>query len=48
MEGIKNIISLLWQDLINLIHIFSKKEGSEEIIGYSKKLKKEGIIRIKN
>ena len=38
MEGIKNIISLLWQDLINLIYILSKKEGSEEIIDYSKKL----------
>jgi len=48
MEGIKNIISLLWQDLINLIYIFSKKEGSEEIIDYSKNLKKEGIIRMQN
>lgn len=48
MEGIKNMVSLLWQDLINLIHLNPKKEGSTEIIDFSKQLSKDGIIKIPN
>ena len=48
MKEIKNIFSLLWQDFINLINFFSKTSGTKKIIGFSKSLKKEGIIKIEN
>ncbi len=48
MEGIKNIFSLIWQDLINLIHFFTINSGTKEIINHSKNLKKDGIIKIEN
>jgi hypothetical protein len=48
MKGIKNIVSLIWQDLINLIHYFTINRGTKEITNHSKNLKKDGIIRIEN
>ena len=47
-ETIKNIISLLWQDFIHLIHLFDRHSDDESIRAYSKELKKTGIIQIPN
>ncbi len=46
MQGIKNIVSLLWQDFINLLHISPRKSGSDEILSLSKQLNQDGILRI--
>ncbi len=46
MEGIKNLVSLYWQDLINLIHFSPSKKGGDDVIKYSKELQKEGLMRI--
>ncbi len=46
MTGIKNFVSLCWQDVINLIHIVPPQKGNKEILDYSKQLRKQGVIRI--
>lgn len=48
MNVFKNIISLLWQDFINFIHLFPKNSGEEDVVAYTKTLKRDGIIKIKN
>jgi len=48
-EGIKNILSLGLQDVINLIHIAPQnKSDSSEINNIAKELRRDGIVRIKN
>lgn len=48
IKGIKIILSLFWQDIINLIHIAPSKKGGENIVSISKELQKNGIIKIPN
>ncbi len=48
IEGVKNIVSLAYQDFINLIHINPKKTGTAQVVEYSKKLQKDGIIKIES
>ncbi len=47
ITGIKNILSLCLQDLINVIHYAPSKKGNNDIIALSKALQKDGIINIK-
>jgi hypothetical protein len=46
MTGIINIISLFWQDMINLLNLNFKAKGSEKNFRYFKPLKQDGIIKI--
>ena len=48
MKIIKNLLSLFWQDIINLIHLSPKKTDDPSVNTYAKELKKEGIIKIPN
>jgi len=44
--ALKNLVFLLWQDLINLIHIFEPHDSAPSIHNHSKELRKAGIIKI--
>lgn len=47
IDGLKSIISLIWQDIINLYHLFdSYLSENKTILNYASKLGKNGIIII--
>ena len=45
---VKDFISLLWQDGINFLHVFDPHSQDKDVRPYSKELRRDGIIEIKD